>query len=76
MSDGKKNWSALWRIKVELKTEDAGFESPWAPDEFILSSLVGKLEEVVVSGKVDIVTYIYFNDTKSSGKNCHVFTFI
>ena len=35
-----------------------------APDEFILSSLVGKLEEVVVSGKVDIVTYIYFNDTK------------
>ena len=47
-----------------------------APDEFILSSLVGKLEEVVVSGKVDIVTYIYFNDTKSSGKNCHVFTFI
>ena len=35
-----------------------------APDEFILSSLVGKLEEVVVSGKVDIVTYIYFNGTR------------
>ena len=47
-----------------------------APDEFILSSLVGKLEEVVVSGKVIIVTYVYFNGTKSSGKNCHVFTFI
>ena len=38
--------------------------------------LVGKLEEVVVSGKVIIVTYVYFNGTKSSGKNCHVFTFI
>ena len=39
-------------------------------------SLVGKLEEVVVSGKVVIVTYVYFNGTKGSGKNCHVFTFI
>lgn len=38
--------------------------------------LVGKLEEVVVSGKAIIVTYVYFNDTKGSGKNCHVFTFI
>ena len=29
-----------------------------------LVSLVGKLEEVVVSGKVIIVTYVYFNGTR------------
>ena len=59
-----------------MKLKMRGSNPHGAPDEFILSSLVGKLEEVVVSGKVIIVTYVYFNGTKSSGKNCHVFTFI
>ena len=61
MSDGKKNWLALYQIKVELKLKMQGFESPRGTSGYLL---VGKLEEVVVFGKVDIVTYIYFNGTR------------